>query len=151
MGLREFFGLKPNVDMSALPSNVSKLTGNKEHGPNCWNATMLYFHTDEIVRYVPPNEMNEWLSKNTTDDYFKTCAPGTILALYCQDYICEDEDRPINSNDEGLVHTAVWVAPGLLWHKYGCGGPWEFITEKQLRKAYPEADRWEYRIIKDKI
>ena len=143
MGLREFFGIKPKVNMSALPSNVSKLTGNQEQGPNCWNATMLYFHTDEIIRFVAPDEMDEWLIKHTNEDYFKRCTPGSILVLYA------DPERAMC--DSGLFHTAVWVQPSLLWHKRGCGGPWEFITEKELRKVYPETTRYEYRLFKGKL
>lgn len=133
--------MKPKVDMSVLPSNVGKLTGNREQGPNCWNATLLYFYTDEIVRYVPPEEMIIWLQLSTTEDQYKLCAPGSVLVLY------NDKDDRAN----GLWHTAVWVAPGILWHKYGCGGPWEFVTEKDLRSYYPEVTRWEHRIFKGKI
>lgn len=142
MGIREFFGLKPKVDTSTLPSNVGKLTGNKAFGPNCWNATMLYFHTDEITRYVEPEEMTQWLEKHTTEDQYKRCAPGSILVLHLN----VDDDRTVNR----LWHTAVWVAPGILWHKFGCSGPWEFITEKRLRLMYPEATDWKYRIFKEK-
>ncbi len=143
MGLREFFGLKPKVDMSTLPSNVRVLTGNVQQGPNCWNATMLYFHTDEIIRWVGPEEMVEWLEKHTVDDYFKRCAPGSILVLYA------DPERAQCAS--GLFHTAVWVQPGLLWHKRGCGGHWEFITEKELRKVYPETTRYEHRMFKGRL
>lgn len=142
MGLREFFGLQPKVDVSVLPSNVGRLTGNKEYGPNCWNATMLYFHTDEIIRYVADPEMVEWLDKHTIEDYFKRCAPGSILVMY---------NDNSTETQKGLWHTAVWVAPGILWHKFGCGGPWEFVTEKQIRRCYPEITRIEHRLFKGMV
>lgn len=136
--VQQYFSIQPTdappVMAEGLPEVVLKLNGGIQRGPNCWNATILYFDPNATVKYVPPQEMNEWLQANTTPDQFKFQATGSILALYTEDV---------------LIHTAVYVAPGILWHKRGCGGPWEFVTEKQLRQIYFEADRFDYLITKE--
>lgn len=129
-----------SISPSVLPSNISKLTGHIEEGPNCWNATILYFNPKEKVRFISPEEMIEWLNNNTVQDEMKLCRPGTILALYNDD--CEH-------TVDGLIHTAVYVAPGVLWHKRGMGGRWEFITEKELRQIYFETQYFEYLLFKN--
>lgn len=128
------------ITPSVLPNNVSKLTGNHKEGPNCWNATMLFFNPKEEIRFVPPTEMIEWLEENTVKDDMKLCKPGTIIVLYNED--CQH-------TVDGLIHTAVYVAPGVLWHKRGMGGPWELVTEKELRAIYFETQRFEYRLFKE--
>lgn len=127
-----WFKKKPEVNMQGMPSNVVKLTGNKVQGPNCWNATILFFNPEAEVGYTSPEQMVEWLNNNTTEDQYKFCAVGSILALY-------------NEADE-LIHTAVYVSPGILWHKRGIGGHWEFVTERQLKAIYFEAKRREHRV-----
>ena len=122
-----------------VPSNVMKLTGNKEIGPNCWNATIMFFDEQEPVRYTPPEVMVEWLTKNTAEDNYKFQAVGSILVLF------NEEQEEAN----GLIHTAVYVAPSILFHKRGTGGHWEFITEKQLRQIYFETTRSEYRLFSE--
>ena len=129
-----WFKKKPEVNMQGMPSNVVKLTGNREEGPNCWNATILFFNNAAEVGYTSPEQMVEWLSTKTVEDVHKLCKIGSILALY-------DED------DE-LIHTAVYVSPGILWHKRGVSGRWEFVTERQLKVIYFEATRKEHRILK---
>lgn len=130
-----WFKKKPEINLSGMPENVMRLTGEKKVGPNCWNATILFFEPTEEARYTSPEEMTEWLNSNTAIDEYKFCAVGSILALY--------------NNKDLLIHTAVYVSPGILWHKRGIGGHWEFVTERQLKAIYFEAKRREYRIIKD--
>ena len=96
-----------DVDDSNVPSHIMDLDGMKEEGPNCWNATIMFFDDSEEVRFVSEEEMKQWLNENTEKDTHKICAPGTILAMY---------------NDSGLIHTAVYVGKGTLFHKRGCGG-----------------------------
>jgi len=130
-----WFKKKVEVNTSGLPENVVRLTGNKVVGPNCWNATILFFKPEEQARYVSPEEMDYWLNYHTVADEYKFCAVGSILALY-------------NAADE-LIHTAVYVSPGVLWHKRGIGGHWEFVTERQLKAIYFEAKRREHRLYKE--
>lgn len=121
-------------DASNVPPHVMKLNDRQKSGPNCWNATMIFFNPSEKVRYVPPGEMVDWIHDNTYEDEMRLCSPGHIFAM---------------SNDEqGLLHTAVWVAPGVLFHKRGIAGHWEFVTEKQIREIYFEATKFYYRIPK---
>lgn len=101
-------------------------------GPNCWNATIKYFHNNHPVEFTSQEVMIMWLMNNTYEDQYKLQATGSILALYTHE----------------LIHTAVYVCPGILWHKRGCSGPYEFITEKELRRIYSEATSFEYRIAK---
>ena len=121
--------------MSTLPPVVAQLTGKEDHGPNCWNATILFFNRERKPEYTCDREMSEWLDRNTRVDEFNLCRVGTILVM--------------GSDEYNLLHTAVFIAPGLLWHKRGCGGPWEIVTEKQIFKIYPETTKWHYRVIKD--
>ena len=110
---------KPAVDLhefnpGGIPENVLKLNGNKEIGPNCWNATIMFFDDKEPVRYTPPEVMVDWLSKNTVEDQYKFQAVGSILVLFNDDI----------EEAGGLIHTGVYVAPGILFHKRGTGGHW---------------------------
>lgn len=131
-----WFKKAPPIEFSivGLPTNVIQLTNTKSSGPNCWNATMLFFEPNQSIRYVPPEEMVDWLEHNTRQDPYKMCAVGSIIALY---------------EDDALIHTAVFVAPGILWHKRGVRGHWEYITEKQLRSIYYETTRYDYLIYKE--
>lgn len=140
MGLRKFFSRKSKLDISLLPNHIQPLINKSEDGPNCWNATILFFHEDEEVRFVPPSEMEEWLKENTYVDVHKTCAPNTILAMYG---FWDGHEGEI------LLHTAVYVNKGILFHKRGCSGKWELVTEKQLREIYYETTRVEHLCIKE--
>lgn len=132
---KKLFGKAPPIEFGSagLPSNVMELIGTKQQGPNCWNATMLFFDPNRSIRYVTPEEMTEWLEHNTYRDEYKFCAVGSIIVLY---------------QDNTLIHTAIFVAPGILFHKRGCAGHWEFVTEKQLRSIYSETTRYDYRLYK---
>lgn len=132
----KWFKSAPPIEFSVvgLPTNIMELTGTKVNGPNCYNATMLFFEPNRHVRYIAPEEMVHWIESHTQPDPYKMCAVGSIIALY---------------EDELLIHTAVFVAPGVLWHKRGCGGHWEFVTEKQLRRIYFETTRYEYRLFSE--
>lgn len=127
--------IKPKVDLSTLPRVVAELTGNRENGPNCWNATILFFDKQSKRKYISDWEMEEWLYKNTNIDEYRLCRKGTILVMSSAEY--------------DLLHTAVFIGPGILWHKRGCEGPWEIVTEKQIFKIYPETTKWHYRTIKE--
>lgn len=120
------------VDIVKLNSNVISLTGKQEFPANCWNATQVFFGSND-VRHTTAEEMEHWLAANTIHDPMKSCSYGTILVF-----------RQGNL----LIHTAVYVAPGILWHKRGVSGAWEFVTPKQAREIYFEADNFEYRLLK---
>ncbi len=120
------------VDISKLNSNVITLTGKQQYPANCWNATQVFFGSKEI-RHTTAEEMEEWLKANTITDNMQLCSPGTILVF---------------RTGSALIHTAVYVAPGILWHKRGVSGMWEFVTPKQAREIYFEADNFEYRLLK---
>ena len=120
------------VDISRLNTNVIALTGKQEYPANCWNATQVFFGHNE-VKHTPAVEMEEWLKTNTIPDEMQRCTPGTILVF---------------RRGSELWHTAVYVAPGILWHKRGVSGMWEFVTPKQAREIYFEADNFEYRLLK---
>ena len=141
--LKKWWG-KPKADLhefnpGGIPENVLKLNGNKEIGPNCWNATIMFFDSLEPIRYTPPEVMADWLQKNTVEDQYKFQAVGSILVLFNDDI----------EEAGGLIHTAVYVAPSILFHKRGTGGHWEFVTEKQLRRIYFETTRSEYRLFSE--
>ena len=135
MGFKAMVMNSFNLSNKHIPEYVANLNGKIAHGPNCWNATIMFFEPNESVRYVEQKDMIKWLEANTSWDRYKRCEPRTILALF--------------SKEEGLIHTAVYVAPGILWHKRGCGGAYEFVTEKQLRKIYFEATSFEYLLYSD--
>ena len=118
------FKRKPKYDASLIPSNIAPLIGSIVHDPNCWNATIMYFDPKEPVRFTGQSDMEHWLNKNTVESLYQRCVPRTILALY--------------NEDLGLIHTAVYIGDGVLFHKRGCGGHWEIITEKMLRAIYNE-------------
>lgn len=120
------------VDVSRLNSNVIALTGKHEYPANCWNATKLFFGHGN-VEFTSPLDMEEWLKTNTAPNETKSYTFGTILVF---------------RRDEELLHTAVYVAPNLLWHKRGIRGHWEFITLKQAKEIYFEANNFEHRLIK---
>lgn len=122
----------PNVDIKMLPSAVLRLTGKVDHPANCWNATQIFFK-DEQHKFTSAEDMEVWLSNNTKPDDMNMCAPNSIIVM---------------RQGELLIHTAVYVAPGWLWHKRGCSGHWEFVTPQQLRMIYFEADRFENRLLK---
>ncbi len=134
--IRKWFNKKykipKEVDVSKLNDNVIKLTGKTQYRPNCWNATQLFFGFEEI-RYTSDTEMEKWLADNTVVDEMKLCTPGTIVVF---------------RNGHILVHTTVYVAPGLMWHKRGINGSWEFVTSEQAREIYNEADNFEYRLFR---
>jgi hypothetical protein len=133
-----YISKKPNYDKNILPSNVAGLVDGKVNiekwGPNCWNATILFFNPKEEVKFVEQSDMVNWLATNTEEDPMKRCAPGSIVAFY--------------NEDMGLIHTAIYVGIGTLYHKRGVGGDWEVITERRIRQIYFETDRYEYRIFK---
>lgn len=120
------------IDISRLNRNVIELTGKKEYPANCWNATQVFFGHSK-VKHTTAEEMEVWLKVNTTLDDMQMCSPGTILVF---------------RKGKELWHTAVYVAPGLLWHKRGTCGHWEFVSLKVARQVYFEADNFEYRLIK---
>ena len=133
MNILKWFNKKEKtVDISGLPPVILQLNDTTEYGPNCWNATIKYFDPNEPTQFVSCGDMALWLDRNTEEDIYKLQATGSILALY---------------DENSLIHTAVYVSPGILWHKRGCSGPYEFITEKQLRLVYPEAIHYDYRIV----
>lgn len=136
--LSQLFKRKPKslipkgVDPSKLNTNVIALTGKAQYPANCWNATQVFFGSKEI-RHTTAEEMEIWLKANTIADDMQLCMPGTILVF---------------RTGSTLIHTAVYVAPGILWHKRGVSGAWEFVTPKQAREIYFEADNFEYRLLK---
>lgn len=130
MGLLGLFKRDLNFDKSDVPEHIMNLIGTREEGPNCWNATILFHKPDEEIRYVSPEEMEQWLKENTREDRYKRCEPGDILAFYDG---CKD-----------LIHTAVWVAPGILFHKRGVANGWEFMTQRKMRELYFEAIYFKY-------
>lgn len=134
MGWTSWWKRKPKFDTSNVPKHIMPLINTKKAGPNCWNATILFFKPSEEIRYVSPEEMIDWIHANTSDDEYKLCRPGDIFAM--------------SNEDSGLLHTAVWVAPGILFHKRGIANEWEFVTEKQIRTIYHEATIFHYRILK---
>lgn len=128
------FKRKPKFDTSNVPQHIMPLIDKKKSGPNCWNATILFFKPSEEIRYVSPQEMVDWINEHTYEDEMKLCRPGHIIAL--------------SNEEQGLLHTAVWVAPGILFHKRGIANEWEFTTEKKMREVYFEATIFHYRILK---
>lgn len=123
-----------DINWNGIPETLIKLNGKREEGPNCWNATIMFFDPDQKPQFTSCNEMIEWLNIFTTIDSMKFQAVGSILAMY---------------QDGLLIHTAVYVGPGILFHKRGMGGHWEFVTERQIRKIYYEANQFEYRLFKE--
>jgi hypothetical protein len=123
--------MKKASQFTKLPSFIKKVNTTYANGPNCWNATIKFFHDDVELQYISEDIMKGWLNTYTIKDKYKLCKPNTIMAMY---------------KGSELLHTAVYVAPGLLWHKYGYAGYWEFITEKELIRAYPEHTKLEYRL-----
>ena len=125
-----------DLDMSIFPPCVRELTGNSDtqYPANCWNATQLYFGHAKRVGHTTSSDMELWLAANTIPDEHKLCRPGTIMVL---------------RKGAELWHTGVFVAPNLLWHKFGCSGKWEFVTLKQMvEERYPFCNH-EYRLLKE--
>ena len=120
------------VDIAKLNSNVIALTGKQQYPANCWNATQVFFGHNE-VKHTTALEMEKWLMDYTCTDPMNMCGVGTIMVF---------------RRGTELIHTAVYVAPGLLWHKRGVSGHWEFVTPKQAREIYFEADNFECRLLK---
>lgn len=131
------FKRKPKFDTSNVPKHIMPLIDTAKHGPNCWNATIFWFEPNHPIEYVPPEVMVKWIDTFTKEDELKLCRPGDILAM--------------SNKEEGLLHTAVWVAPGVLFHKRGIANEWTFVTEKQIREIYFEATIFNYRTIKSLI
>jgi len=64
--------------------------------------------------------MERWLKDNTVLDELQLCTPGTIWVL---------------RQGKGLIHTAVFVGPGVLWHKRGCSGHWNLYLSKSVERS----------------
>jgi hypothetical protein len=98
-------------------------------GPNCWNATMV-FHQGTEVRHVKADEMEEWLLENTTvKGYMEEVKPepGDIL-------IMRGTFDPDFQSD--LVHTAVYLGHGMVFHKAGCVREPEVCTVEECLEEY---------------
>lgn len=121
----------PKEVNKSIPKLIHNLTGNYVSGPNCWNATILYFDQEFPIRYVSALEMETWIEQNTYEDPFKLCSPGDIFEMRL-------------SHNKELFHTAVWVGPGILFHKRGYTGLWEYCTEQYIRDVYSEAQHIRY-------
>ena len=126
---------RSGVDVDNLPEIVIKLNGKRESPANCWNATQLYFGHMKEVQHVYEEEMNQWLWRYTTPTEDRKRSVNTILVFRLRGI---------------LIHTAVFVGPNYMWHKYGCNGHWEFISYENLLLAY-EHDRLEYRTLKSDL
>lgn len=115
-----FRGDDYDVDPDDLPEIVRTLTGTKDYGPNCWNATMLFHGVTTIVEWTSDTVITKWL-KSETDEISGPEEVGDIMCIW-----------------EGgcIQHTAVYVGNGLVWQKYGCANEWEFKKISQVKKDY---------------
>ncbi len=125
-----------------VPARLAELVRRKDSkaGPNCFSATIAFFDESHDLVFVSPNDMDKWLAENTDEDAYNRCAHGTIVTLYS--VACDDDPAYAE-----LIHTAVFVAPGVVFHKRGFGGRYEIVSDRDLHKMYP-SDIQHYRIFK---
>jgi|GEM_PF-6298445 len=97
-------------------------------GPNCWNATLLWFFPQTATRYTSPAEMESTLNSEfhliSRDDQIRY---GDVITIR----------QSIFGNDL-ILHTAVYLGNGLVWHKGGARAkyPYVFSTLKNMFRDY---------------
>ena len=114
--------------MFRLPRCVRTFTGRRENGPNCWNATLMFFGSAG-KRFTSAVEMDEWLNIYTEYVHPGRERLGDIMVI-----------RYSGSGPYGnstLKHTAVLVGDDVYWHKRGYFYEWGFITRKDVEEMYP--------------
>jgi hypothetical protein len=114
-----------------LDTRLQSLIGQNKRGPNCWNATILYFDPTEEVVYVSDFIMERWLKLNTWRIEQDAIQSGDILVL-------RSMSRDINRFS--LIHTAVLIDKDTMsfFHKGGVNEGWEIVTMEQLTGIYTQ-------------
>lgn len=113
--------------MLPLPDRLEGLIGKDTHGPNCWNATQMYFNDEVYPKFVTREAMNSWLKAHTLE--VERLQPGDILVF--------------RDGDE-LVHTAVALSTRTFFHKKGSGGLYEITSKIDIIREYG-AERYIHR------
>ena len=114
-----------------LPKQVKNLIGEYDHGPNCWNATMMWHEPSEPIGYTSHIDMEYWLSNLTCPISEADIRNGDIVIFRLFDE---------------LVHTAILVDNDTFFHKIGFSGPWVLQSREQLDIVYKgDYDSVEYR------
>ena len=102
---------------------------------NCWGATLYALGKINVLEWIDGEDMLDFSENNTIIQIKIRLRLGDILALY-------DED--------GLIHTAIYVGAGKWWHKLG-GLESIYSTKEEVLKWYPEGTFYEIRRLKQNV
>jgi hypothetical protein len=94
------------------------------HDFNCWAGTLMYFNELKTPRWIEQREMIQWMEANTKRVTRKR--KNDIIALF-------------DGGNEGLLHTAVYLGDGKVWHKKGANVA-EITTIEKMLKVYFETE-----------
>lgn len=122
------FGLESHPYQHLIPSPLRELLGTRRHGPNCWNATSVYFGWEKEVKYTDDSTLLAYIDKHTVE--VSKCDDKDTIMLFFK--------------GRELIHSAVFVAPNMLFHKYGCAFDWNVIHVHDMKRIYFEATSYKY-------
>lgn len=97
-------------------------------GPNCWNAALTWFFPKTTPEYTSPEVMESNLQVRfhviSTNDSIRY---GDLIAI-----------RQSIFGSDYLLHTAIYLGNGLVWHKGGAHPeyPYVFSTLKNMFRDY---------------
>lgn len=124
--------LKPISLKEVGPAVMRERTNSSaiDHGPNCWNAALSWYFPKTVQEYTPPETMESALKTR-----FKKLTPeaplnyGDLIAF-----------RRSHFGSDYLLHTAVYLGGGLVWHKGSSSKnqPYVFSTLRNLLQNYKD-------------
>lgn len=121
-------GLNSSSYHHLVPPHVRGLLGTTQRGPNCWNATALYFGWEKEVKWTNAKDLLKFIDKHTVE-VEKCDDPDTIMLFFQRGQ---------------LIHSAIFIAPNMLFHKYGCAFDWNVIHVHDMKRIYYEATSFKY-------
>jgi hypothetical protein len=110
-----------------LPQHIRKLVGKNEHGPNCFNAAIMYHDPKEPVGYTDEIAMSGWIARNTWRVDHEEKMVGDLMIMW---------------DGHQLMHVAIFlgVKDGAMqfFHKPGCGYGWKIDSLDEIRNIYDD-------------
>lgn len=104
---------------------------------NCWGTTLFTLGYQALPEFIPGDQMNRWLSRNTRRVLRPAFGDVLVMRYSGSEEALDDGDDLSVSKNGFIRHTAVYVGGGLYWHQIGYGGPYAIDTLAKVKAHYP--------------